>query len=93
MREAVDKHVPEPLSADAVAWKLVDAHSFTVQEAKFVKHKVEQKFVEKAKMVNRFLEVADAIEEKTIRQKTKFCQEELTSSDFQALRRKYPTIR
>lgn len=45
---------------------LVDGHSFTVLAARIVKHEVEKRSRDKAKMEERFVKLAEAVEEKKI---------------------------
>lgn len=64
LEEAVFKCVAKPLSGAAVASKLVDALSFAVPVAKYVKQEVEKNSVDKAEMEKRFVKLAEAADEK-----------------------------
>lgn len=64
VKETVHKRVPKPLTVDVVYTRLVDAISFTISVAEFVKHEVEKKFLEKIKTEKRFVKQAKAVEKK-----------------------------
>lgn len=67
MEVAVHMPVPEPTSVDGIATKLVDAPSFTVPLPIIVKHEVEENSFDKAKMKERFVKLAYAVEEMEIK--------------------------
>lgn len=67
MGEAVHKCIPEPLSVDTVFTKMVDALSFTVPVAKFVKHKIDKKNIDKVKTEEGFVKLAETVEKKKIK--------------------------
>lgn len=54
-------------SVDAAATKLIDAPSFSVPVAEFIKHEIEKKSVDKSKMEKRFVKLAKAFEEQKIK--------------------------
>lgn len=70
---------------------MVDAIAFTVPAAKFIKHKVEKTFLERANMEEPFSKLAEAVDKKKVKKNMRFQQKHWTQFDSQALRRAYPT--
>lgn len=66
VEEAVQNCVQEAPSVVAVPTKLFDAPSFNVPVAIFVKHEVERNSIDKTKMKERFVKLAEDVVEKKI---------------------------
>lgn len=67
MEEVVHKCVPETPNIDDIAAKLVDASSSTEPVPKFVNDEVKKNSLDNTKVTERFVKLAEAIDEKKIR--------------------------
>lgn len=93
VEEDVHKCVPEAMSVDTVAVKLVDAPSFTVHDAKFFKLGVDKNSLDKTMMKKRFARLAEAVELKEVNVADVIPTRRIGAARSQAPRQTYPTVR
>lgn len=55
VRQAAQKFVSNPQLTDGIATRMIHVLVFTVHVAKFIKHEIEKKYHEEAKMAKRFV--------------------------------------